>query len=98
MDASERRERLNKLSETAIGCCYAVANVLGPGFLEKVYENAVAHDLRKAGLEVQQKFPMAVTYDEAVVGEFVADLLVERCLLVELKAVSNLEEITLRSA
>ena len=93
MDADERRLRLNEPSEKVIGCCYTVGNALGPGFLEKVYANSLARELGKAGLEVQQRFPMAVTYDGAVVGEFVADLLVEKCILVELEAVSNLEEI-----
>ena len=93
MDADERRARQNEISEKIIGCCYAVANVLGPGFLEKVYENALVLELKKAALSAQQQFPMAVTYDGAVVGEFVADLLVEGCVLVELKAVSNLEEV-----
>jgi len=93
MDADERRSRLNELSEKVIGCCYTVANTLGPGFLEKVYENALARELKKANFDVQQQFPMAVTYDGAVVGEFVADLLVERFLMVELKAASHLEDV-----
>lgn len=70
-----------------IGCAYRVANTLGVGFLEKVYENALVHELRKAGLEVEQQVPLSVVYDGVVVGEYFADLVVEGCLIVELKHV-----------
>jgi GxxExxY protein len=46
---------LNEITEKIIGGCYRVANELGAGFLEKVYENALAHDLKKAGLPVEQQ-------------------------------------------
>ena len=61
------------------------------GHLEKVYENALAHRLRKAGLKVEQQFPLAV-FDEdgTVIGEYFADLFIEDCLIVELKACSTL--------
>ncbi len=68
MNADERRRRLNDLSERVIGCAFTVSNVLGAGFLEKVYENALAHELRKAGLLVQQQHGMTVSYDGVVVG------------------------------
>jgi GxxExxY protein len=55
--------RLNELTETIIGCAFRVANALGVGFLEKVYENALAHELRKAGLMVEQQKPLDVWYD-----------------------------------
>lgn len=48
------QERINKITEKIIGCSYTVSNALGCGFLEKVYENALAHELRKAGLKVLQ--------------------------------------------
>ena len=82
----------DRLSETIIGCAYAVANTLGSGFLEKVYENALAHELRKKGLHVEQQFPISVKYDGVVVGEYVADMLVEAKILVELKAVKEIED------
>jgi GxxExxY protein len=66
---------------------------LGCGFLEKVYENALVHELRKTGLQVKQQYRITVYYDGVVVGEYVADLLVEECVLVELKAIRNLTEI-----
>ncbi len=74
------------LTERIIGCAYTVANTLGPGFLEKVYENALAHELRKHGLAVLQQQGIEVHYDGVLVGDFVADLLVENTVLVELKA------------
>jgi GxxExxY protein len=83
---------LNQLTQQVIGCAFQVANTLGTGFLEKVYENALAHELGKAGLSVSQQFPVAVTYDGLVVGDFFADILVEKTLLVELKCVAALAE------
>jgi GxxExxY protein len=84
---------VNRLSERIIGCALAVQNVLGVGFLEKVYENALAHELRKAGLAVSQQHPAIVRYDGIVVGEYAVDLLVEQTVLVELKAVRALDDI-----
>ena len=83
----------DELTETIIGCAYNVANVLGNGFLERVYENALAHELRKKGLLVEQQRPMSVQYDGVTVGEYLADLLVEAKVLVELKAVKQIEDI-----
>ena len=83
---------LNELSGVVIGCAFTVLNTLGAGFLEKVYENALAHDLRKAGLTVAQQCGATVTYDGTVVGEYFVDLLVEDAVLVELKTVKALDE------
>jgi GxxExxY protein len=69
-----------------------VLNTLGAGFLEKVYENALAHELRKAGLAVSQQSGATITYDTTVVGEYFVDLLVEDAVLVELKTVKALDE------
>jgi len=55
-------DQLNLITEKIIGCAYTVSNILGAGFLEKVYENALAHELRKAGLKVQQQHPLHVNY------------------------------------
>jgi GxxExxY protein len=82
--------RLNELSRVVIGCAFTVLNTLGAGFLEKVYENALAHELRKAGLVVAQQCGAIVTYDGIVVGEHFVDLLVEDAVLVELKTVKEL--------
>lgn len=83
---------LNEITRTIIGCAYRVSNVLGVGFLEKVYENALAHELRKVDLTVCQQQPVKVEYDGVVVGEYVADLVVQSCVLVELKAAKHLDE------
>ena len=90
MDADEGW--LNQVSGRVIGCAYTVLNGLGPGFLEKVYENALAHELRKSGLAVIQQRGLTVLYDGIVAGEYVVDLLVEEVLLVELKTVKTLDE------
>ena len=86
----------NQVTERIIGCAFKVANTLGVGFLEKVYENALAYELRKAGLAVEQQKPISVYYDGVVVGEYVVDILVKNAnvsVLVELKAVKQLNDI-----
>jgi GxxExxY protein len=84
-------KRLDEISERVIGCAFTVANTLGAGFLEKVYENALAHELTKAGLMVRQQIAIAVEYDGITVGTYAADLLVEDAVLVEIKAVRALD-------
>ncbi|MBD2499234.1 GxxExxY protein [Anabaena azotica] len=91
MHADKHRWELERITERVIGCAFIVGNSLGSGFLEKVYENALVHELRKAGLFVQQQYEIEVKYDGVVVGQFFADLLVESSVLVELKAVRTLE-------
>ena len=63
---------------------------LGYGFLEKVYENALAFELQRNGLKVDRQFEIGVYYEGVIIGEYYADLVVERKVLVELKAVSQL--------
>jgi GxxExxY protein len=84
---------VNDLVERVIGRAFVVSNALGAGFLEKIYENALALELRKAGLMVQQQRAVEVRYDGVVVGTYVADLLVENALLIELKAIKALDVI-----
>jgi GxxExxY protein len=86
-------EEFNQVTGRIIGAAFKVANVLGCGFLEKVYENALAHELRKAGFEVKQQQAIPVLYDGVVVGDFVADLIVNGSIIVELKAIRALEDI-----
>ena len=93
MDADERREQLDLITEKIIGCCYTVATALGNGFLEKVYENALTHELRKSGLVVAQQYPVKVIYDGTEVGDYIADIFVENSVLVELKAVKALDNV-----
>ena len=82
---------IKALVEQVREIAYAIHLYLGHGHLEKVYENALAHRLRKAGLQVQQQFPIKV-FDEdgTIIGEYYADLLVENRLIIELKAVKSL--------
>jgi GxxExxY protein len=91
MNTDERR--LNEITEIIIKCVYRVANSLGNIFLEKVYENALAHDLRKTRFLVEQQKGIQVRYDGVVVGDYMADILVQNTVLVELKAVKTLDNI-----
>lgn len=75
-----------ELTGRIIGCAMKVHSTLGPGFLESVYRNALAHELFKAGLKVESESPITVTYDGVPVGYFLADLLVEKSVMLELKA------------
>ena len=86
-------ETLNRITERIIGCAYKVAGKLGCGFLEHCYENAMAYELKKMGLRVEQQVRLKVWYDEVVVGEYVADLIVEGAVLVELKAIQSLDTV-----
>jgi len=81
---------VNEITRKIIGCSYEVNNFLGIGFVEKVYENGLAHLIRKGGLTIIQQYPIKVTYDGIVLGEFFVDVFVEGRVLVELKAVSML--------
>ena len=92
MNTDEHRYDHDPLSERVIGCAFTVANALGHGYLEKVYENALAHEIRKSGLKCTQQLSISVTYDGISVGDYIADLMVNDELLVELKAISGLEE------
>ena len=78
------------MTKQIIGGFYAVYNALGYGFLEKVYENALAIELRQLGLHVDCQRPINVYYRGLVVGEYFADMLVDDRVIVELKAVHTL--------
>jgi len=78
------------LTEKVIKAFYKVYNVLGYGFLEKVYEKALAHEIQKSKLKVRTQFPLEVYYDNQKMGLYFADLLVEDVLVIELKAAENL--------
>jgi GxxExxY protein len=82
----------NKITETIIGCAMKVSNVLGVGFLEKVYENALGIELRKAGLLAEQQKPITLFYEGEVVGAFATDILVNESIIVELKVASAIDE------
>ena len=78
------------LTRRIIGCAMKVHGALGPGFLESVYHQALAHELDKEGLRFQSEQPIPVRYDGVLVGDFVADLVVEQEVILEIKAVQNL--------
>ena len=78
------------LTGKIINCAYKVHTVLGFGFLENVYQNALVHELQKAGLEVQKEQPIQVLYDGQVVGDFAADIVVAGSIIVELKSIQTL--------
>lgn len=82
-------EELNRLTERIIGCAFTVSNTLGVGFLEKVYENALVHELRKNGLIAESQRSINVFYDGIVVGEYFTDILVNDTVIVELKATKS---------
>jgi GxxExxY protein len=84
---TNEHEFLDKLIETIIGSAYEVANVLGCGFLEKVYERTLVRELASRGVIVRSQVAFPVLYKDQAVGDYVADLLVENQLIVELKCV-----------
>ena len=94
MDGGDAR-LLDPVTERIIGCAFRVANALGHGFVEKVYENALAHEMRKCGLGAVQQRGIVVFYDDVIVGEYTADLLVEDQVIVELKVVAGLSDVHL---
>jgi len=92
MDTDER-ETLNRLSGQVIGAAHAVSTGLGCGFLEKVYENAMMVELERRGLRAEQQCAIAVHYAGRIVGEYLADIVVEKRLIVEMKAVNGIDPI-----
>jgi GxxExxY protein len=78
------------LTEKIIGCAFKVHNALGPGFLEKVYENGLRIELERLGFTVKQQEPINVNYEGQVVGEYYADLWVDECVVIEVKAALTL--------
>ena len=86
-------EEDHALTEKVIGLAMKVHRTLGPGFLESVYLNALAYELRKAALEVEVGQRIKVRYGNVIVGDFIADLVVAGTLICELKAISCLTKV-----
>lgn len=84
---------INDITYAINGAVFEVNRVLGPGFLEKVYENALLIELRSRGLKAESRVPIKVLYKEDVVGAYIADILVEERVIIELKTVESLEKI-----
>ena len=88
---AEPKYKHGEITSQIINAAYEVHGILGQGFLEKVYQNALAHRLRKKGLPVDKKVPVKVRdEDGTVVGDYEADLLVKECVLIEVKAVKRI--------
>ena len=81
--------KYEEITERIIGCTYKVYNTLGFGFLESVYEKCLLIELKKVGFKIEPQLPIKVYYDSQIVGEFVADILVEDTVIVELKSVRH---------
>ena len=80
------------VTDKILGGFYNVYRVLGHGFLEKIYVNALRIELERSGLKVAYQFPVDVLYAGQVVGEYLVDLIIEDCVIVEVKAVKSLME------
>ena len=84
---------INEVTYQIRGAIFEVNRILGPGFLEKVYENALLVELKERGLKAVAQYPLKVKYKDRFVGEYFADLIVENRVIVELKTVENLDRI-----
>ncbi len=82
--------RREKLTERIIGSAFEVLNELGHGFPEAVYQKALAHELAQSGIFVEQQVPFQVRYKGVLVGNYYADIVVDRHVIIELKAVEKL--------
>ena len=84
---------LNELTYLVNGAIFEVNRILGPGFLEKVYENALLMELKARGINAAAQYPIKVRYKDQIVGEYFVDLLVEDKVIIELKTVDKIEKI-----
>ena len=81
------------LTEKIIGCAFRVYNTMGSGFLESVYHKSLNIELEKSGLVSEVQKPIKVYYDNQPVGEFIADIIVNNAVVVELKAIQKLNKV-----
>ena len=81
-----------ELTEKIIGCAYTVYNKMGFGFLESVYEKCMLIELRRADLDAESQKPITVYYDKENVGQFLADIVVNDTIVLELKSVRKIVE------
>jgi GxxExxY protein len=84
---------LNELTYAINGAIFEVNRILGPGFLEKVYENALLMELKARGIKAAAQYPIKVKYKDQIVGEYFADMVVENQVIIELKTVDRIEKI-----
>ena len=90
MNTDFQDAKFTKLTERIIKIFYKVYNTLGYGFLEKIYEHAMMIELRKANVSAVSQDPIKVLYEDEIIGEYFADILVDRKVIVEIKATKNL--------
>jgi GxxExxY protein len=90
MNTDYEDSKYKKLTEKIIGIFYKVYNNLGYGFLEKVYENAMMLEFRKENIPAVSQYAIKVVYQDEIVGEYFADILVDRKVIVEIKAGKSL--------
>lgn len=83
---------LSDKTERIIKCFFKVYNTLGYGFLEKVYQNALLIELKKSGFRCESQKPIKVYYEDSLVGDYYADIVVDDCIILELKAAEALCE------
>ena len=81
------------LTAKIIDCAYKVHRELGFGFLESVYQNALMIELLKAGLQAEREKKVLVTYEGQVIGDFIADIVVEEKVILELKSVKQIHPV-----
>ena len=92
MNADYHDYKYKELTQKIILIFYKVYNKLGYGFLEKIYENAMKIEFRKENIPAVSQSPIKVSYDNEIIGEYYADLLVDNKVIVEIKAVKNLSD------
>ncbi len=85
--------KYKELTEKIIGCAYHVYNEMGFGYLESVYEKCLLIELRNAGLKAESQQAITVCYENQIVGDFVADIIVEDSVILELKSVRRLAKV-----
>ena len=84
---------INDITYSINGAVFEVNRVLGPGFLEKVYENALTIELKNKGLTVENQIPIKVVYKGKPIGDYIADILVENKVIIEVKTVRKIDKI-----
>jgi GxxExxY protein len=87
---TDERGYFDALTERVLGAVFEVSNTLGAGFLEKVYQRALLHELRLRGIRAAAEVSLPVTYKSQAVGEYFAELLVEEVLVIELECAERL--------
>ena len=93
LDKINEKYKHSDLTGVVLKAAFEVHNTLGCGFLEKVYENSLCVELKKKGILFNQQKSINVYYNDEIVGEYFADILVENTVIVELKTISKIEKI-----